>query len=265
LWLSQYPHEEELLFSPLTGCEITGLEVEGSLLVAKVRLSVNLTTPTIEQVIAKMQSANIQLLDNIRANVLQAKPPPRVLLALDGLRGTQAARDPAFFNEAFNFRSATEMALSEQREAFAVLADEELWSEVARESQTAHFEALSVRMWDAALVSARSGEHAAAIKLLQQSMRRAVQEERGSAHTPRTGRRPDEAGDNSPGATRSVRRRKCMMAHIDESVATIGPAGLGLEGFLLGGASAAAVAASHAGQTYVRGVRQGRLGHDRAG
>jgi len=36
--------------------------VEGSLLVAKVRLSVNLTTPTIEQVIAKMQSANIQVM-----------------------------------------------------------------------------------------------------------------------------------------------------------------------------------------------------------
>ena len=48
-WLSQYPHERELLFSPLTGCEITELSVEGSFLVAKVRLSVNLTTPTIEQ------------------------------------------------------------------------------------------------------------------------------------------------------------------------------------------------------------------------
>jgi hypothetical protein len=188
-WLSQYPHEAELLFSPLTGCEIIELQVEGSLLVAKVRLSVNLTTPTIEQVIAKMQSANIQLLDNIRANVLQANPPPRVLLALDGLRGTQAARDPAFFNEASNFRSATEIALSEQKEAFAVLADEELWSEVAMEIDIGRedaFEALSVRMWNAALVSARSGQHAAAIKLLRQSTRRAMHEERAS---PRKGGR----------------------------------------------------------------------------
>ena len=41
-WLSQYPHEAELLFSPLTGCEIIDLDVEGALLVAKVRLSVRI-------------------------------------------------------------------------------------------------------------------------------------------------------------------------------------------------------------------------------
>ena len=49
-WLSQYPHEEEILFNPLTGLEVQGTRVEGSALVVQVRLSVNLTALTIEQV-----------------------------------------------------------------------------------------------------------------------------------------------------------------------------------------------------------------------
>jgi len=174
-WISQYPHEQELLFSPLTGVEVIDLAVEGSILVAKVRLSVNLTTPTIEQVMAKMQSANLQLLDNIRSNVLQAKPPERVLLAIDGLMGTQRAIDPAHFNDASNFQNATKAALAEQREAFKVLSDPQLWDEVAAERESRSStggifstdEPLSLRIWGAAHVAARMGEHAAAIRLLR--------------------------------------------------------------------------------------------------
>jgi len=208
-WLSQYPHERELLFSPLTGCEITELSVEGSFLVAKVRLSVNLTTPTIEQVMAKMQSANLQLLDNIRANVVQANPPPRVLLALDGLRGVQAARDPSNFNEAGNFRAATSDALSEQDEAFTVLADEDVWEEVAKEmddSEEEAFESLSMRMWSAALVSAHSGQHAAAIRLLRLSRRRSLDEERAALRRDQVSPTSPELNVGQKRHTRMVRR-----------------------------------------------------------
>ena len=51
-WLSQYPHEDEILFPPLTGCEVQGIRVEGAVRVVSIRLSVNLTTPTVEQVVA---------------------------------------------------------------------------------------------------------------------------------------------------------------------------------------------------------------------
>ena len=40
------------------------------------------------------------------------------------------------FNQAANFRSATNLALSEQVEAFAVLVDEGLWAEVAAHPHT---------------------------------------------------------------------------------------------------------------------------------
>jgi hypothetical protein len=49
-WLSQYPHEMEILFAPLTGLEIHSISVDGSVLVPEIRLSVNLNASTIEQV-----------------------------------------------------------------------------------------------------------------------------------------------------------------------------------------------------------------------
>ena len=49
-WLSQYPHEAEVLFAPLTGIELRRTRIEGSMIVAEMALTVNLTSPTIEQV-----------------------------------------------------------------------------------------------------------------------------------------------------------------------------------------------------------------------
>ena len=52
-WISQYPHEAEITFAPLTGLEVQQTSVKGALLKICVRLSVNLAAPTIEQVLAK--------------------------------------------------------------------------------------------------------------------------------------------------------------------------------------------------------------------
>lgn len=49
-FLSQYPHEEEILFAPLAGFEVKHTRVEGRVLVVVVSLSVNLTAQTLEQV-----------------------------------------------------------------------------------------------------------------------------------------------------------------------------------------------------------------------
>ena len=51
-WLAivQYPHERECLFAPLAGFELQSTRIEGGILVAEVRLSVNLNALTIEQV-----------------------------------------------------------------------------------------------------------------------------------------------------------------------------------------------------------------------
>ena len=125
--LSQYPHEAEITFAPFTGLEVLKTRVEGQVLVVELRLSVNLTSPTIENVVSKMRSAHLQLIDLIRSNLRAADAPKRVLLALDGLRGAEAKRPADWFNKVQNFREATEMALKVQHEAFLVLGDERLW------------------------------------------------------------------------------------------------------------------------------------------
>ena len=56
-WISQYPHEQEILFGPLTGMQLMKTRVDRSSIVAEVRLSVNLNALTIEQVVAKLKRA----------------------------------------------------------------------------------------------------------------------------------------------------------------------------------------------------------------
>ena len=51
-WLSQYPHEAEILFAPLTGVEVTGTRVEGGVIVVELAVDINLSARTIEQVVS---------------------------------------------------------------------------------------------------------------------------------------------------------------------------------------------------------------------
>eukprot|EP00962_Isochrysis_galbana_P028794 scaffold9130_cov124-Isochrysis_galbana.AAC.1 len=52
-WLSQYPHEKEVLFGPLSGLEVQSTRVEGSVQIVQMQLSINLASLTIEQVVSK--------------------------------------------------------------------------------------------------------------------------------------------------------------------------------------------------------------------
>ena len=125
-WLSQYPHEREITFTPFTGLEITGTTIEESVLVVQLRLNVNLMSPTIESAVAKMRSAHLQLLDLIHSNLRAIDAPTRVLLSLQGLRGAEKGKEPDYFNRVENFRNATNMALETQHEAFLVLHERQL-------------------------------------------------------------------------------------------------------------------------------------------
>ena len=49
-WMSQYPHEEEVLFAPLTGIDVQSLRVENEVLVVDIRISINQQHYTIERV-----------------------------------------------------------------------------------------------------------------------------------------------------------------------------------------------------------------------
>ena len=57
-WLSQYPHEVEVLFAPLAGLEAREMRIDTHplngkhIIVVSMRISINLTNPTIEQVVS---------------------------------------------------------------------------------------------------------------------------------------------------------------------------------------------------------------------
>jgi len=64
-WLSQYPHECELCFPPLTSMEVMGTRVEGSVLVISLRLNINLTSQTIDEAVGKRRKVVSSMCDDI--------------------------------------------------------------------------------------------------------------------------------------------------------------------------------------------------------
>ena len=68
-FLSQYPHEKEILFGPLTGLEVRATRVEGAVLVVEVALSINLASLTIEQVLDKRRKVVADMCEQLEARV----------------------------------------------------------------------------------------------------------------------------------------------------------------------------------------------------
>ena len=60
-WISQYPHEREICFPPLTSMQVMGTHVEDAVLVINLRLNLNLTVGTIEDVISKRRKVRAAL------------------------------------------------------------------------------------------------------------------------------------------------------------------------------------------------------------
>ena len=71
-FLSQYPFEKEILFNPLTGLEVRGSRVEGQVVIVEMKLSFNLTSLTIEQVIGKRKKVLQDMVFGLEAEVRQA-------------------------------------------------------------------------------------------------------------------------------------------------------------------------------------------------
>lgn len=65
--LSQYPEEREICFPPLTGMEVIDTRVEGSVLVVQVRLNVNFTALTIDQVLTKRHKVIKDMCENLKS------------------------------------------------------------------------------------------------------------------------------------------------------------------------------------------------------
>ena len=151
----QYPHERECLFAPLTGFELQNTRVEGGVLVAEVRLSVNLNALTIEQVVAKMKRAHLELVQLVQDGFTHAGVEAAALAPLATLKRTSAAREGEWFNVADNFKRANALAFDARDAVFASLRKREgTWGGAM----------------SAATMCAREGRHDVAIELLKRAL-----------------------------------------------------------------------------------------------
>ena len=130
-WLSQYPHEKEVLLPPLTGIEALTSDVEGSILVINSRLSLNLAAQTLEQVLSRRRKMLMDmatgieleiregLRDSTEARLVTKHTSPLVDVALRILRKALEygayKKAPDWFNNDDNFATVMQETLYLQR------------------------------------------------------------------------------------------------------------------------------------------------------
>lgn len=129
-WLSQYPAEGEILFAPLTGLELKSTRVMGSVLVVEMRLSVNLLNRTIEEVIAKMQTSALGLVELISDDLKLTGAPTNTLEPFDALETECESHEPEYYNASENYKREVERALNLKRDVLQSLTQESVWEEV---------------------------------------------------------------------------------------------------------------------------------------
>jgi len=118
-WLSQYPHEKEVLLPPLTGVEALSSDVEGNMLVIQSRFSLNLSAQTLEQVLSRRRKMLMDMANGIELDLREALPENFVLLALKVLRKALEygaySFPPDWFNNDDNFAKVMQETLYLQR------------------------------------------------------------------------------------------------------------------------------------------------------
>uniref|UniRef100_A0A7S3ET14 NAD(P)(+)--arginine ADP-ribosyltransferase n=1 Tax=Haptolina ericina TaxID=156174 RepID=A0A7S3ET14_9EUKA len=116
-WISQYPHEAEILFPPLTGLEMSSAKVDVNSLVIGTRLSVNLTALTLEQVVSKRRKMIMDMGDGMNMEIreeLKDRPEDgeqAILLLKKGLEAGPFSFTPKWYNDDENFSRAVSMSL----------------------------------------------------------------------------------------------------------------------------------------------------------
>ena len=136
------------------------------MLVAEVRLSVNLTNHTIDEVLSKLQRSHLQLLDLALDDLRFANAPSAALWRLEVARSEAVARDRLWFNQTSNFVTATISARDAQRDVFRALTQEPTWASDMHASGAELIDVVA-RMFAVAQMCARAGRQSEACCLLR--------------------------------------------------------------------------------------------------
>jgi Leucine-rich repeat (LRR) protein len=132
-WLSQYPHEAEVLFAPLAGLEAREMRIEmhpisqAHIIVVTMRVSINLTNPTIEQVVAKrkkiIENMSSGLIMEVRSalNKKGSNETESYIRMLSGLFSERPlAHEDVWYNEDPQFQEAVNETLRLKREVINI-------------------------------------------------------------------------------------------------------------------------------------------------
>ena len=129
-WLSQYPHEREILFAPLASLELRATRVEGRVLVVEVRANINLSALTIEQVVAKRHNLISSMGGGIKAELHADLARDLCPFPKGPARGFQVAIEhdvlqnaPVSFNNDARFGSAVNDILGAKKRVKQVVRD----------------------------------------------------------------------------------------------------------------------------------------------
>lgn len=126
--LSQYPHEREILFTPLTGLEVESSRVEGSTIFVQMRPNVNTATRTIEQVIARRRTLLSDMGDGMQVELSAGAALSRfsndgreavLLLLRVALKAGPLAEAPEAYNDDATFVGAVQSAMQIKRDLAA--------------------------------------------------------------------------------------------------------------------------------------------------
>ena len=132
-WLSQYPHEAEILFAPLAGLEAREMRIDSHplngkhIIVVSMRISINLTNPTIEQVVSKRRKICTDmgrgLLMEMRSalNKKGSNETDAYLRLMEGLMAERPLSHHAeWYNDDASFQEAVNETLRLKREVMNV-------------------------------------------------------------------------------------------------------------------------------------------------
>ena len=163
-WLSQYPHEREILLTPLTGIEVRSVRVDGTVMVVCVDLNVNFASRSLEEVRGQMQHSHLQLLEHMSSALVHAGCPRPAIKPLDDLRLSRVAQDAEWFNSIQNFCAATADADASQKECMQLLGQIDKWQEDTENMTTS----TASRMRSAARMCEQTGHYRVAATLLKE-------------------------------------------------------------------------------------------------
>lgn len=111
----------------MCGLEVQRSRVEAALLVLELKLSLNLRDRTIEELLTKMRSSHVSLVDMLLDEFRLAGAPLKALAPLTICREEALNEQPSEYNDPRHYSKRTQKALDAQEQVFELVSEARMW------------------------------------------------------------------------------------------------------------------------------------------